>query len=224
MRAAFFLILAAGSAHAQPTAQQVLASVQQFYAKTPQLTADFDQVFTSQTFGSKKASAGKLWAMKPMSFRVDFDASGTTNVATSFISDGKTLWMVSRTNKTISVMPVQQSSLPGAIAFLTGGASLSTSYTAALDPAGRLELTPKQASTVAKLVFVVAPDGSVSETIVTNSSGDVEDRTFKNVSYTTPMQASWFQVNPSAMPSFKVISAPAPPAPAAAPAPPAPHP
>lgn len=211
------LLLAAPIASAQsPSATTVLANVQQFYANANQLTASFRQTVTQATFDQTKTSDGRLWVLKPASFRWDYleKRNGTVAVTKSFIFDGTTLWIVNHPNKQI-LQAQTQGVLPAAVSFLTGGGSLASQFAVAINTSGTfgakgtvvLELTPRQPSAAYKqLFFVIDPgDWHVKESIVIDSSGDTNRFTFYRPNLTTPVSSTLFQVNPAALPTYQLI-------------------
>lgn len=203
------LVALAGTASADPAAEAVAKKVQAFYGAQKHLTADFHQVVTP-AFGSskQKVSDGKLWAMKPTSARMDYLRA--QKLYRRFNYDGTVMTYVDVSNLSIERFTGQNLTIPPAILFLTGSATLGKDFNLALDPSGKLELTPKQPSAaLAKLQLVVDPkDGHVSESIVTGSSGDVEDVTFSNVDTATAVGASDFVVVLKNFPNYKVTTHP----------------
>jgi outer membrane lipoprotein-sorting protein len=213
-------ILGIGAAAAQPgppTAATVLGNVQQRYANASHLTAQFRQVVTYATFNTTKTSDGKLCVAKPVQFRFDYlkKQQSAVTVARTFAFDGSTLWLIDHENKQILQNQVQGSALPAAVSFLTGASNLTTQFNVALNTSGTfggksatvLELTPKQPSAQYKQVFfVVDPsDWHVSESIVIDANGDVNDFKFFNSDLTSTVKPQWFQVNPSSLPTYKLI-------------------
>lgn len=207
MKSLAALVVLAHTAAAQPAA---LGKLQNYYAQQTQLTTDFTQTVKHASFGTTQTSSGRMWAAKPSSFRADYYQRGTTKVDKSFIYNGTTLWVINHQNKQVLQSPAQASAIPGALSFITGGASLTTQFNVALDPSGNLELTPKQPSAqYAKIVFVVAASGEVIESTVYDPNGDTNDFVFKNASTTAPVKASWFQFSPSSLPTYQVVTPPA---------------
>ena len=215
------LAIAVGAADAQPTtrnASTVLASVQHYYTSTNQLTAVFRQVVTNTTFGSTHSSDGKLWVAKPDKFRFDYmqKMGSTVNVAKTFAFDGTTLWYVDNANKQIYQQPAQGSPLPAAMSFVTNASALSTQFNVSINTSGKygangatvLELTPKQPSAQYKQIFfVVDPaDWHVTESIVVDANGDTNDFKFYTPDPRAVVAPSLFQVNPTALPAYKVIN------------------
>jgi outer membrane lipoprotein-sorting protein len=207
----------AGAQAQTPSAATVLANVQQFYAGTNQLSAAFRQTTSNATFGTSQTSDGHVWVMKPSSFRVDYmeKRNGVVSIAKSFIFDGTTLWMIDHVNKKIVQMQAQSSALPAALSFITGGSALTTQFAVAFATSGKLgakgtlvlKLTPNQPSAAYKeLYLVVDPtDWHVNESLVIDSSGDENDFKFYKPNLGATVKPSWFQVSPSAMPTYKLV-------------------
>ena len=228
------LATAVGAADAQPTtpsASAVLASVQRYYASTNQLTAKFRQVVTNTTFGSSHFSDGTLWVVKPDRFRFDYvrKQDHKTSVDKTFAFDGTTLWYVDNANKQIYQQPTGGNPLPAAVSFVTNAPALSTQFNVSIDTSGKygaknttvLKLTPKHPSAQYKQIsFVVDPsDWHINESIVVDSNGDTNDLKLYERDPQAAIASSLFQVNPTALPTYKLITnassgsaAPAPPA------------
>jgi outer membrane lipoprotein carrier protein len=211
------MLLAAPVASAQaPSAATVLANVQQFYANTNQLTATFRQTVTNAAFNTSKASDGRLWVRKPSDFRWDYleKRNGAVVVTKSFIFDGATLWLVDHANKQIVQSQTQSGVLPAAVSFLAGSGSLGSQFAVAINTSGTfgtkgtvvLELTPNQPSAQYKKLFFVIDqsDWHVKESIVIDSSGDTNRFSFYAPNLTSAVKATLFQVNPAALPKYKL--------------------
>ena len=203
------------------TAESVLSSVQQYYANTKQLTAQFRQTVTNATFGTEKHSDGKLWVAKPAMFRWDYlHKNPRPTVTKSFIFDGQTFWLIDHSNKQIVKSQVASNTLPAAVSFLTGTGNLSSQFNIALNTTSPhalknsivLELTPKQASAqYSKLFFVVdQSDGHVKESIVIDAKGDTNMFQFFSPDLTTPIKGQWFNVNPSSLSGYSLTVTGAP--------------
>jgi outer membrane lipoprotein-sorting protein len=212
------LMTGAAAAQSPPSAATVLANVQKFYANASKLTAAFRQTVTIATFSISKVSDGKLWVVKPTFIRLDYMAkrSGNAVVTKTFAFAGTTLWIVDHDNKQIIQSHAGSSALPVAVSFLSGGTALSSQFKAALHAQAKdfvLELTPNQPSAQYKqLSFVVDPSNwRVKASIVVGSNGDTNRFDFYTPDLTSAIKTSWFQVNPSNLPTYKLVQpAPAP--------------
>lgn len=221
MKSVALVMVLGGVAAAQPTAAQVLATMESHYQQAGQLTTGFIQTVTNQYQSKPQVSKGMLYASRPSKFRADY----ATPTNQSFIYDGATLWIVNRPNMTVTQIPSGGGALPGALMFLDSSNSLALAFSLALGANNSLELTPKKPSVqYSKIVYVVDASGEVSEATVFAPGGNSDDFVFKNQSTTAQINPNWFTFNPQAsqLKNYKIIHAPAPAPPAAAPAAPAP--
>jgi outer membrane lipoprotein carrier protein len=234
-----------GSAASVASANDVVDSVQKFYANIKQVTAQFRQAVTNDTFGSTKTSDGTVWIMKPGKMRWEYaeKKKGVTKVEKSFISNGQTLHVVDHGNMQVLTKNLQQDLMPVAVSFLYGKGDLKTEFTPALDTSGKyaekkgdivLRLTPKKSSAQYKsLIMVVAPtDFHVTQSIIIDSSNNINHFRFYAPDFAKAIDAKWFEFDKSSVKNYPFIDAdnqgttkPAPakatPAPAPAPANPA---
>jgi outer membrane lipoprotein-sorting protein len=199
-----------------PTAATALANVQQLYAHTSHFTAKFRQTVRNTTFGTTATSDGSFWVRKP-AIRADYVVQkvGSAVVTKSFVFDGKTVWLIDHVSKQITQLQPQSSALPDAVAFVTGGTALTSQFAVAFDTSGTygtkgtvvLRLTPKQPSAACtELFLVVEPsDWHVKESAVLAANGDVNDFEFFAPDVTASVKASLFQVNPAALPGYKIV-------------------
>jgi outer membrane lipoprotein carrier protein len=169
-----------------PTADDLVAKVQTYYANTQKLKASFRQEYVNTTFGKSSTSDGKVFIEKPGKMRWDYEKPEKKY----FISDGTTLWVYEEANKQAFQLSLKDQILPVAITFLYGQGNLATSFSAALD-AGKygakgdlvVKLTPKQPSAQYKnLWLVVDPaDFHVKESVILEASDNVNHFTFTNI-------------------------------------------
>ncbi len=193
---------AAGSAAAQASApapaspvdaNTAVANIQKFYAGIHQVKAAFRQTVKNATFGTQKDSDGTVWLAKPGKMRWDYleKKGNAVTVKKSFISNGKTLYVIEHDNKQVMKKNLQQDLMPVAVSFLYGSGDLAKEFNAELDPKSGygtkgdlvLKLRPKQPSAQYKnLYLVVAPgDAHVKESIIIDSSNNVNHfRFFSN--------------------------------------------
>lgn len=210
----------ADAAPPEPSPEAVLARVQHYYAGASHLTAEFRQVVTNATFGASATSTGTLWVARPLRFRLDYLAKHETSptVAKTFAFDGKTLWMVDHENLQLIRNHVQGSVVPAAVAFLAGTGTLAADFHVAFDTSGHyagkdatvLALTPKHPSAAYQQLFLVVDgaDGHVRESIVLDSNGNTSDFSFYRPDLKKPVEKTWFEVDPKALPTYKVIVVP----------------
>jgi outer membrane lipoprotein carrier protein len=224
---------------AAPTAQTVPASaadvvdrVQKFYAEIKQVTALFRQAVTNDTFGSTKTSDGTVWIMKPGKMRWDYveKRKNSVEVKKSFISNGTYLYVVEHDNKQVVKKNLERDLMPVAVSFLYGKGDLKAEFNPELDTTGKygekgdivLRLTPKQPSAQYKsLYLVVSPkDFHVSQSIIVDSSNNVNHFRFFAPDFAKPIKDAYFQFNQSSVKNYRVIDADAPKDGAAVPPPP----
>jgi outer membrane lipoprotein carrier protein len=195
----------AGAPGATVDANQVVDKVQKFYADIKQVTASFRQAVTNDTFGSTKTSDGTVWIMKPGKMRWDYLEKKQNKVTRkkSFISNGTMLYVVEYDNMQIVKKNLQQDLMPVAVSFLYGKGDLKTEFNAVMDPSGKygakgdhvLKLTPKKPSAQYKNLFlVVAPDDfRVTQSIIIDSSNNVNHFRFYSPDFKKPIDAKWFE-------------------------------
>ena len=224
----------AGSAAAQATAQSpaaqpvsagtVVNEVQKFYAGIKQVTATFRQSVTNNTFGSTKTSDGTVWLMKPGRMRWDYleKKKGVTKVKKSFISNGSYLYVVEHDNKQVVKKNLQNDLMPVAVSFLYGKGDLQKEFTPEIDKSGKygakddivLKMTPKKPSAQYKnLYLVVNPsDYRVTQSIIIDSSNNVNHFRFFAPDFQKPIKDSWFEFDERSVKNYRVIDADAQPA------------
>ncbi|MGE5186065.1 MAG: LolA family protein [Acidobacteriota bacterium] len=224
---------ATAAAASAATANDIVDSVQKFYANIKQVTAQFRQTVKNSTFGTEKTSDGKVWLEKPGKMRWDYyeTKKGTTQTKKSFISNGTTLYVVEHDNKQVVKKDLKQDLLPVAVTFLYGTGDLKKEFNAALDTSGTyggksdlvLKLTPKQPSAQYKNLYLVVnkSDYHVSQSIIVDSSNNVNHFQFFAPDFEAPVKDSWFEFDPRSVPNYRVVDADQPqqaPAPSAPPA------
>lgn len=217
---------AAGSAAAQVSApasagdaNTAVQNIQKFYAGIHQVRAKFRQTVKNAMFGTEKTSDGTVWLAKPGKMRWDYtERKGKdTFVKKSFISNGKTLYVVEHDNKQVMKKNLQQDLMPVAVSFLYGSGDLGKEFNAELDPKSGygtkgdivLKLTPKQPSAQYKNLYLVAnpSDFHVKESIIIDSSNNVNHFRFFEPDFDSPIKDSWFEFSPASVPSYRVIDA-----------------
>jgi outer membrane lipoprotein carrier protein len=228
-------LVAAPTASAVPSnAAEVVERVQQFYAGIKQVSARFRQSVTNDTFGSTKTSDGAVWIMKPGKMRWDYlekKKGDVVEVKKSFISNGTYLYVVEHDNKQVVKKNLERDLMPVAVSFLYGKGDLKAEFNPEIDATGKygekgdivLRLTPKQPSAQYKnLYLVVSPkDFHVSQSVIVDSSNNVNHFRFFTPDFTKPIKDGYFEFDPASVKNYRVIDADAPRDGAAAPAPPA---
>jgi outer membrane lipoprotein carrier protein len=220
------------------SANDVVDQVQKFYATIKQVTAQFRQAVTNDTFGSTKTSDGKVWIMKPGKMRWDYVEKKKllTEVKKSFISNGTNLYVVEHDNMQVVKKNLQQDLMPVAVSFLYGKGDLKNEFNAEIDTTNKygakgdlvLKLTPKQPSAQYKnLYLVVNPtDYHVTQSVIIDSSNNVNHFRFFAPDFTKSIKDSWFEFDERSVKNYRVVDADqqGAPAPKQAPAPVAPTP
>jgi outer membrane lipoprotein carrier protein len=216
---------AAGSAAAQATAPAAVTAatavqdIQKFYAGINQVTAQFRQSVQNATFGTSKDSDGSVWLLKPGKMRWDYTEAkkGTTVVKKSFISNGTKLYVVEHDNKQVMKKDLKSDLLPVAVTFLYGTGDLAKEFNAELDKSGTygtkgdvvVKLSPKQPSAQYKNLILVADPTNfhVKESIIIDSSNNVNHFRFFSPDFTKPVKPEWFEFNEKSVPSYRIIDA-----------------
>ncbi len=189
----------------QQTANTFTKKVQNYYRKTVQLTAFFEQTYTNATFGTSSNSDGRIWIKRPGKMRWDYNdkrRKGVTSVRKSFISDGTTLWAVEHDNKQVFKKTLRDNLLPVAVTFLYGKGNLLRDFNSSLDTSGKygtkgdivISLQPKTPSAAYKQLFLVTDKASsfVKESIVIESSGNINHFRFLKADYKKTVKDTWF--------------------------------
>lgn len=208
-----------GTAAAPAAATQVVDRVQQFYAGIKQVTASFRQAVTNDTFGTTKTSDGTVWIMKPGKMRWDYleKKKDSVEVKKSFISNGTYVYVVEHDNKQVVKKSLQQDLMPVAVSFLYGKGDLKAEFNAELDKTGKygekddivLRLSPKQPSAQYKNLFlVVSPkDFHVSQSVIVDSSNNVNHFRFYAPDFEKPIKDSYFEFDERSVKNYRVIDA-----------------
>ena len=183
-----FAILQPAVAKAPPplSAADVVQKVQEYYARTQKLRAEFRQEYTNTTFGRASTSDGVVYIAKPGKMRWDYQKPEPKY----FISDGKVLWVYEAAQKQAFQQPLEDQILPVAVTFLYGKGDLATEFTPALDPGafgGKddlvVKLTPKKPDAQYKhLWLVVDPtDFHVKESVIKEASDNLNHFFFRKL-------------------------------------------
>lgn len=186
-------------------ARQVLAlvdSVQRYYQKTSDYTADFLQTYSNAALSRDSESRGTLQLKRPGRVRWAY-AQPTEKL---FLIDGKQLWMTDPENEQVMVdANFRSSELLVTVRFLWGEGKLTDNFTAKLidsAPYGcstdkALELTPKTGATYAKVVLLIDPrSGEVKESILYETVGNTNRFKFTNVKLNSGLQEQLFTFTP----------------------------
>lgn len=215
-------LVAAPTAATPATATDVVDRVQRFYASIKQVTASFRQSVTNDTFGNTKTSDGTVWIMKPGKMRWDYleKTKNGIEVEKSFISNGAYLYVVEHDNKQVVKKNLERDLMPVAVSFLYGKGDLKAEFSPELDRSGKygekgdlvLKLTPKQPSAQYKnLYLVVSPrDFHVSQSVIIDSSNNVNHFRFFAPDFEKAMKDSYFEFDERSVKSYRVIDGDAP--------------
>ena len=219
---------AAAAAKPAPAANatEVVDRIQQFYAAIKQVTAEFRQTVSYETYGTSKASDGTVRITKPGKMRWDYvakrkPASGKgdpiVEVNKTFISNGVTLYVIEHDNKQVTKKNLQQDLMPVAISFLYGKGDLKAEFTAELDASGKygektdvvVKLSPRQPSAQYKHLFLVASakDFHVSQSIIVDASNNVNHFRFFAPDFESPIKPSLFEFDERSVKSYRITDA-----------------
>ncbi len=206
-------------ATATVSAADAVDKVQKFYADIKQVSALFRQSVTYDTFGSTKTSDGSLYIQKPGKMRWDYVEKKKDKVVTkkSFISNGNYLYMVEHDNKQVVKKNLQNDLMPVAVSFLYGKGDLKAEFNASLDTSGKygtkedvvLKLVPKKPSAQYKALFLVAStkDFHVSQSIIVDSSNNVNHFRFFTPDFEKPIKETWFEFDEKSVKNYRIVDA-----------------
>jgi len=200
-------------------AADAVDKIQKFYAEIKQVSALFRQSVTYDTFGSTKTSDGSLFIQKPGKMRWDYVEKKKDKVVTkkSFISNGSYLYMVEHDNKQVVKKNLQNDLMPVAVSFLYGKGDLKAEFNSSLDTSGKygtkedvvLKLVPKKPSAQYKALFLVAStkDFHVSQSIIIDSSNNVNHFRFFTPDFTKPIKETWFEFDERSVKDYRIVDA-----------------
>jgi outer membrane lipoprotein carrier protein len=212
--------VAAPAQPAKPAAAspaEVVEKVQKFYAGIQQVSAQFRQSVTNDTWGSTKDSDGAVFIAKPGKMRWDYLERRKSEVVLkkSFISNGTLLYVVEHDNKQVMKKNLSQDLMPVAVSFLYGKGDLKAEFSPELDTSGKygekdnlvLKLTPKQPSAQYKnLYLVVSPaDFHVTQSVIVDSSNNVNHFRFFAPDFAKPIKPSTFEFDERSVKNYRMI-------------------
>lgn len=208
---------------ATASASDVVNRVQDFYKNVKHVTAQFRQTVTNTSFGTSTSSDGKVWIMKPGKMRWDYyqKKRGATKATRekSFISNGKTLYVVEYNNLQIIEQDLQKDLMPVAVSFLYGTGNLNADFNSEIDKSGTyggkgeivLKLTPKQPSAQYQNLFLVVNPSNyrVTQSIIIDSSGNKNHIRFYAPDIKTSVAATWFEFDPRSpeVKNYRIVKA-----------------
>jgi outer membrane lipoprotein carrier protein len=186
---------------AKDPARRLARRVQTFYAQTKDFSATFHQHYEYVSIGRSEDSEGTVRVKKPGLVRWDY---AKPDRRTLYLR-GKTLWIWRPDDQEAQVnRNFGGDQLSSAFTFLWGKGNLLAEFSpkAVAVPQGLpqgdgLELTPlKPTPGVQKLLFVVAKDGQVLASVVTNPQGDVNQIVFGDAKVDQGLSEDLFQFSP----------------------------
>src|SRR5438067_12360825 len=175
--------------------------VQAFYAHTRDFSASFRQHYTYVAIGRTEDSEGLVQVKKPGLVRWDY---ASPDRRTLYI-EGRTLWIWRPDDQEAQVKrDFGGDQLSSAFTFLWGKGNLLKDFSPRAVPAPEglpkgdaLELTPIKAMPgIEKLLFVVAKDGQVLASVVTNPQGDINQIVFTDAKNEQGLSDSLFHFAP----------------------------
>ena len=200
-------------------ANDVVDQVQKFYANIKQVTAQFRQSVTYDTFGSTKTSDGQVYIQKPGKMRWDYLEKKKDKVVVkkSFISNGTNLYVVEHDNLQVVKKNLQQDLMPVAVSFLYGKGDLKAEFSAELDASGKyggkdeivLKLTPKKTSAQYKNLYLVVSPGDyhVTQSVIIDSSNNVNHFRFFTPDFEKPIKPTWFEFDEKSVKNYRIVDA-----------------
>ena len=186
---------------AKDPGRAIARRVQAFYAQTKDFSAGFRQHYTYVAIGRVEESEGVVQVKKPGRVRWDY---AKPDRRTLYIED-RTLWIWRPDEQEVQVKrDFGGEQLSSAFTFLWGKGNLLKDFSPRAVPApdglpkgDALELTPIKAMPgIEKLVFVVARDGQVLASVVTNPQGDINQIVFTDAKIDQGLSDSLFHFAP----------------------------
>jgi outer membrane lipoprotein carrier protein len=198
-----------GAGHPRNPADELIRRVQDVYDDVEHLTVRFRQTSFNETFGLPSVNDGMLYFKRPDRMRWDyFSRRDRRRVIRSQISNGTILTAVDKSGRWYYRQALSRSTLPVAIAFLTGPDRLSREFDARMLTGSKhgsanakvVELTPKKPSAQFKTLVLVVDASSfhVEKSIVTSLTGDTNEFSFSEPDTATDVATTWFVFNPMA--------------------------
>ncbi|TMB38110.1 MAG: outer membrane lipoprotein carrier protein LolA [Deltaproteobacteria bacterium] len=186
---------------AKDPGRAIARRVQAFYAQTKDFSAGFRQHYTYVAIGRVEESEGVVQVKKPGRVRWDY---AKPDRRTLYIED-RTLWIWRPDEQEVQVKrDFGGEQLSSAFTFLWGKGNLLKDFSPRAVPApdglpkgDALELTPIKAMPgIEKLLFVVARDGQVLASVVTNPQGDINQIVFTDAKIDQGLSDSLFHFAP----------------------------
>jgi outer membrane lipoprotein carrier protein len=193
-----------GALRAATPVDEVVERVQATCLRTQDLSARFQQTATNRALGQVQEASGLFLAKRPGMMRWAYEKPETR----LFVTDGKTLWAYSPTEKQVVVQDVADalaSRLP--LSFLAGNCNLATDFGIALienagtrgSPSTRiLDLKPKrpEAGIVRMLLEVTTKGYTVDKTTLFDSYGNTTAIALTQLKLNTGLDDQQFRFTP----------------------------
>jgi len=193
-----------GTVRAATPVDDVVERVQATCVRTQDLSARFQQTATNRTLGQVQEASGLFLAKRPGMMRWAYEKPE----ARLFVTDGKTLWAYSPSEKQVVVQGVADalaSRLP--LSFLAGNCILATDFDIALvEHAGTrglpttriLDLKPKrpEAGIVRMLLEVTTKGHTVDKTTLFDAYGNTTAITLTHLKLNTGLDDQQFRFAP----------------------------
>ena len=193
-----------GAVRAATRVADVVERVQATCLRTQDLSAQFQQTATNRTLGQVQEASGLFLAKRPGMMRWAYEKPEVR----LFVTDGKTLWAYSPTEKQVVVQDIADalaSRLP--LSFLAGNCNLATDFDIALvenaatrgSPTTRiLDLKPKrpEAGIVRMLLEVTTKGYTVDKTTLFDAYGNTTAIALTHLKLNTGLDDQQFRFTP----------------------------
>lgn len=194
IRSLVILLSVSSIAHAA-TLDQVLDTIQSKYQRLNTLSARFTQTTKLELLGKTVTTTGTLQLKKPGKMRIEYDdARGKT-----YISNGKTLWVVDKATKQTDTFKIGSSEVPKeALTFLNGFGDIRSTYGVGHAEHGKagastLQLVPMATTSYTALDATFRADGILQKLAIHNRSGNMSRYTFSDIQENPPLPDSQFE-------------------------------
>lgn len=188
----------AGPAPARLELPAVIERMQKNYDQAKDFRAHFTQKYTNLAFNRTKVSSGEVAFKKGGRMRWDYSKPDPQ----LFVSDGKVLWLYEPADKQAFKQDLKQSQLPAALSFLLGKGKLADEFEISLAgeiPYGsktdyRLSLKPRKPQSTYKSIYFIVDAKSfyVTESVLVNAQGDINDISFSDLKVNTKVPDAHF--------------------------------
>ncbi len=183
-------LLAAPTSSAEAAA--LARRVQDFYEKTRDLEARFEQTYTYAGFGRKQVSKGTLRVKKPGMMRWDYTSPAPKTVA---VKGSRLVQWEPEENQAFVDEKFDSSAMSAAVTFLLGKGDLAKEFEISESPGGALVLRPREPDPrVESIELTLGKEGDVKSTRVVDGAGNVNEIRFENVKRNAGIPDSAFDV------------------------------